>query len=178
MEFFWDFIEWLLLISHRWHAANLKTAHYLQFKSGASVLLSAILGVLLAGMFGMHLFAALQPMVPGFIATVPANWDVVMTGLIIGVLAKPIHELIEFLAELKNFMGSAAIHQREAAGASMAEGVLKLAQSDAQSMIEVPGMGPTRLATSYGIEDAETPAVEEKSPTDRYIDMLHDRTLM
>jgi hypothetical protein len=73
-------------------------------------------------------------------------------------------------------MNSAALRQREAAGAALADGVLKLAQSEAENMIDVPGMGPTRL-TDDGFGGA-TPAPEtEKSPTDRYIDVLHNRTL-
>jgi hypothetical protein len=101
---------------------------------------------------------------------------VVVTGLIIGVSAKPIHDLIELLAELKNFMGNAAVRQREAAGAAMADGVLKLAQSEAESMIEVPGLGRTPLTGDYGVKTDGTEA-DAQSPTDKYIDMLHNRTL-
>ena len=48
MELLWNFVEWLLLSSGRWRAASLRTTHYQKFKSGASVLLGAILGVAVA----------------------------------------------------------------------------------------------------------------------------------
>ena len=172
IELMWNFGEWIALSTRRERPADLKTASYLQFKSGVSVLLSAILGVLLANLLNLHFFAALQQIAPGFTLDVPANWDVVVTGLIIGVMAKPIHDLIELLAELKNFMSNAAVRQREAAGAAMADGVLKLAQSEAESMIEVPGLGRTPLNEAY---DAKGEGGQ--SPTEKYIDMLHNRTL-
>jgi hypothetical protein len=177
MELLWNFVEWLLLSGGRWQAANLRTAHYQKFKSGASVLLGAVLGVATANALNLHLFAALEYQAPAFALDVPANWDLVVTGLIIGVTAKPLHDLIGLLAETKNFMASAAIRQREAAGAALADGVLKLAQSEAENMVDVPGMGLTRLTDdSMG---GETPAAStEQSPTDRYIDLLHNRTLM
>ena len=174
IELMWNFAEWIALSMGRQRPADLKTASYLQFKSGVSVLLSTILGVLLANVLNLHLFAALQLAAPGFTLDVPANWDVVVTGLIIGVLAKPIHDLIELLAELKNFMSNAAVRQREAAGAAMADGVLKLAQSEAQSMIEVPGLGRTPLNADF---EAPADGTGPQSPTEKYIDVLHNRTL-
>jgi hypothetical protein len=173
IELMWNFGEWIALSTRRARPADLKTASYLQFKSGVSVLLSAILGVLLANLLNLHFFAALQQLAPGFTLDVPANWDVVVTGLIIGVMAKPIHDLIELLAELKNFMSNAAVRQREAAGAAMADGVLKLAQSEAESMIEVPGLGRTPLSEDLGGKPGES----SQSPTEKYIDILHNRTL-
>jgi hypothetical protein len=176
IELMWNFAEWITLSTRRGRPADLKTASYLQFKSGVSVLLSAILGVILANMLNLHFFAALQQIAPGFTLAVPANWDVVVTGLIIGVTAKPIHDLIELLAEFKNFMSNAAVRQREAAGAAMADGVLKLAQSEAESMIEVPGMGRTPLTGDYGVRTEDIEA-DTQATTDKYIDMLHNRTL-
>jgi len=136
-------------------------------------------GVLVAGALNLHLFAALELLAPGFTLNVPANWDVAITGLIIGVTAKPIHDLIELLAEFKNFMGNAAVRQREAAGAALADGVLKLAQTEAETMIEVPGMGRTPLAANGGYSAGEpSPGAAETTPTDKYIDILRNRTLM
>lgn len=180
VELFWNIVEWALLSSRRWRPADLKTAHYLQFKNGVSLLLGATLGVLVAGALNLHLFAALELMAPGFTLNVPANWDVAITGLIIGVTTKPIHDLIELLAELKNFMGNAAVRQREAAGAALADGVLKLAQTEAETMIEVPGMGRTPLAGDSGFgASAEAPSsVEETTPAEKYIDLLRNRTSM
>lgn len=177
LELLWNYLEWILLNSKRMTAATLVSSAYLKFKSGTSVLLGAIFGVLLASLFTFHLFAALQPLTLGFLSGVPANWDVVLSGIIVGVLAKPVHDLIGVIAGLKSFLSSAALHQREAAGAAMADGVLKLAQSDAQGMIEVPGMGPTRLAGGYGPdEETQATSADDKGATDRYIDILHNRT--
>lgn len=180
VELLWNFIEWGLLGSRKWRPADLKTAHYLQFKSGASLLLGGILGIFIAGALNLHLFAGLQTLAPSLSVSVPANWDVVITGLVIGVTAKPIHDLIELLAEFKNFMSSAAIRQREEAGAAMADGVLKLAQSESESMIEVPGMGRTPLSASgdYSAAGGNTASAETQTPTDKYIDLLHNRTMM
>ena len=177
LELLWNYLEWILLNSKRMTATTLVSAAYVKFKSGTSVLLGAIFGVLLAGLFTFHLFAALQPLTLGFLSGVPANWDVVLSGIVVGVLAKPVHDLIGVVAGLKGFLSSAALHQREAAGAAMADVVLKLAQSDAQGMIEVPGMGPTRLAGGYGPEEETAAAgADDKSATDRYIEILHNRT--
>jgi hypothetical protein len=175
LELLWNYLEWLLLNTKRLHAADLKSSAYVKFKSGTCVLLGAIAGVGLAGLFTLHLLAALQPLTLGFIGPIPANWDVVLSGIVVGVLAKPIHDSIGILAGLRNFLDGAALRQREEAGAALADGVLKLAQSDAQNMIEVPGMGPTRLAGAYTTEDA---AASEETPTDKYIEILHNRTSM
>lgn len=177
LELLWNYVEWILLNTRRLHATDLKSSAYVKFKSGTSVLLGAIVGVGLASIFTLHLFAALQPLALGFLGPIPANWDVVLSGVIVGVLAKPIHDIVGLFAGLKNFFDGAAARQREEAGAALADGVLKLAQSDAQSMIEVPGMGPTRLADAYEAQENAAPA-DEQSPTDRYIDVLHSRTSM
>ena len=58
----------------------------------------------------------------------------------------------------------------------MADGVLKLAQSEAESMIEVPGLGRTSLTGDYTARTEGTGG-EAPSPTDKYIDLLHNRTL-
>lgn len=175
LELIWNYLEWLLLNTKRLHAADLKSSAYVKFKSGTCVLLGAIVGVGVAGLFTLHLLAALQPLALGFIGPIPANWDVVLSGIVIGVLAKPIHDGIGILAGLRNFLDGAAVRQREEAGAALADGVLKLAQSEAQSMIEVPGMGPTRLTDAYATEDE---AASENAPTDKYIEILHNRISM
>ena len=68
IELMWNFGEWITLSTRRGRPADLKTASYLQFKSGVSVLLSAILGVILANMLNLHFFAALQQLAPGLYA--------------------------------------------------------------------------------------------------------------
>jgi hypothetical protein len=60
--------------------------------------------------------------------------------------------------------------------------VLKLAQSEAQATVDIPGIGPARIPTAaagarpYG--DEEEDVAEEKSATERYVDLLHRRTMM
>ena len=65
------------------------------------------------------------------------------------------------------------------AGAALADGVLKLAQSEAESMIEVPGMGRTPLTghNDYSAPGETPPPTNTQSPTDKYIDLLHNRTI-
>jgi hypothetical protein len=110
--------------------------------------------------------------------SVPAVWDVLITGFVIGAATKPIHDLLGIITQTKNLLGSSAMKQREAAGSLMADGVLKLAQSDAQAMIDVPGVGPARLATGnrrHGDDDDE-PMASALSTTDQYIRTIHERT--
>jgi len=175
VELLWSYSEWILLSSGRLQASALHSSNYVKFKIGTSVLLGGAAGVGLANLFTLHLFAALQPLTLGLIGPLPANWDVLLSGLIVGVLAKPVHDTVGILAAFKTFLEGAAVHQREAAGAALADGVLKLAQSDAQNMLEVPGAGPTRLTPSYGDEE---PTEKSISPTDRYLEILHRRTLL
>ncbi|MDQ3250027.1 MAG: hypothetical protein M3Q45_12580, partial [Chloroflexota bacterium] len=57
--------------------------------------------------------------------------------------------------------------------------VLKLAQSDAQAMVDIPGIGPARLSTAanpYPNGDEEGGEKEEKSATEKYVDLLRNRT--
>ena len=179
VEIIWNYLEWLLLGVGKWQAAHLKSAAYGQFKSGTSLVMGIILGILLANYTGMHLFDALRPLNPVFLAGMPAAWDVLITGFLIGAGAKPVHDLFGVITQLKNFLSSSAMHQREAAGAALAEGILKLAQSDAQAMVDVPGIGPTRLPNSAGNLQglgAEEATKGDKSPTDKYIELLHGRT--
>ncbi|MFN8487201.1 MAG: hypothetical protein U0350_06375 [Caldilineaceae bacterium] len=179
IEIIWNYLEWLLLGVGKWQAAQLKSASYLQFKSGTSLVVGVILGILLANYTGMHLFDALKPLNPIFLAGMPAAWDVLITGFLIGAGAKPIHDLLGVITQLKNFLSSSAMHQREAAGAALAEGILKLAQSEAQAMVDVPGIGPTRLPSGPGNLQglgAEEATNGDKSPTEKYIELLHGRT--
>lgn len=129
----------------RWQPTQLKTAQYMQFKSGTSLVLGIILGILVTNYTGMRFFEYIQPLAPNFIVGIPIAWDVLITGFVIGALAKPVHDILGIITQLKNLLGNSALRQREAAGAALAEGVLKLAQSDAQAMVDVPGIGPTRL---------------------------------
>jgi hypothetical protein len=110
-------------------------------------------------------------------------WDVIITGVIIGAGTKPTHVLLGIITQFKNLLGSSAIHQREKASAALADGVLKLAQSDAQAMIDIPGVGPARISPpgqgmrGIGDGDEQTPGASQPTSSEGYIDTLHNRTV-
>ena len=177
VEVIWNYVDWTLLNVRGWQPADLRANQYLQFKSGTSLVLGIILGVIISNYTGMRLFDYLRPLAPRLLETVPAVWDVLITGFIIGAGTKPTHDLLGIITQTKNLLGSAAVKQREAAGAMLAEGVLKLAQSDAQALIDVPGVGPARLAqpNQQRDDDDETP-LPTISSTDQYIRTIHEQT--
>lgn len=180
IEIIWNYLEWILLSFGRWQAEQLKAPQYLQFKSGTSLLFGVMLGIIVTNFTGMRLFALLQPTAGGLLDNVPVTWDILITGFIIGAGSKPAHDILGILTQFKNFLSTSAIRQREAAASALAEGVLKLAQSEAQAMVDVPGVGPARIpmgATARGFPgDEEETTEEEKSATERYIDLLRSRT--
>ena len=180
IEIIWNYIEWALLSFLKWQPDQLKSAQYQQFKSGTSMVLGMIIGILVANFTSMRLFAYLSPTVPGLLEGVPATWDILITGFLIGAGAKPAHDILGVITQLKHFLNTSAIRQRETAAAALAEGVLKLAQSEAQAMVDVPGVGPARLpmgAAARGMSaDDDEAAVDEQSATERYIEILHNRT--
>ncbi len=179
VEMIWNYIDWVLLNFRRWQPAQIKSPQYVQFKSGTSLVLSVVLGILISNYTGMRLFDYLRPLVPNFVAGVPGVWDVIITGFIIGAGAKPMHDLIGMLTQTKNLLGNSAIRQREMAGAAVADSMLKIAQSEAQAMIDVPGVGPARLSapgdTSSSGEAAERDAF---STAVEYLDDIRNRTVV
>lgn len=181
VEVIWNYLEWLLLSVFRWEAVQLKSPHYIQFKSGTSLIFGIILGILVTNIAGLRLFEYLRPLASGLLVGIPQAWDILITGFLIGSGAKPAHDLIGIINQLKNFLANGAIRQREAASAALAEGVLKLAQSEAQATVDIPGIGPARMPTPFanrrGSDDDEEKAGEEKSATERYVEMLHRRTI-
>lgn len=181
IEIIWNYLEWALLSFLGWSPEQLKSPQYLQFKSGTSLLFGVILGILVANFTNIQLFAFLRPTVPGLLDNLPATWDLLITGFIIGAGSKPAHDILGIITQLKNFLGTSAIRQRESAAAALAEGVLKLAQSEAQAMVDVPGVGPARVpmgasARGLGRDEEDTNAVPEQSATERYIEILRSRT--
>jgi hypothetical protein len=179
IELIWNYIDWGLLNLREWQPADLRATHYVKFKSGTSLVMALVLGVLISNYTGMRLFDYLRPLTPRLLAEVPAIWDVLITGFVIGAGTKPVHDLLGIIYQTKNLLGSSAVKQREAAGAMMAEGVLKLAQSDSQALIDVPGVGPTRLAIgATNRSDDDEPLPTAVSTTDQYIRTIHERTLM
>lgn len=177
IEIVWNYVDWMLLNTRGWRAADLKSAQYVQFKSGTSLVLGMVLGILIANYTGMRLFDYLRPLAPTFLEIVPPFWDVIITGLILGAGAKPTHDFLGIITQTKNLLGNSAVKQRELAASAMADGVLKLAQSDAQAMLDIPGVGPARLSTPGGRDDDDESAPLDRSQTEQYIDTLRDRTV-
>lgn len=180
IEIIWNYLEWILLSFGRWQAEQLKSPQYLQFKSGTSLVFGVMLGIIVTNFTGIRLFALLRPGAAGLLDNMPITWDILITGFIIGAGAKPAHDLLGILTQIKNLLSTSAIRQREAAASALADGVLKLAQSEAQAMVDVPGVGPARIpmgSTARGLpgEEEEGEAVE-KSATERYIEILRSRT--
>ncbi len=169
IELLWNYLEWILVRFGRWRPGNLKSPSYVQFKSGTSLLAALFLGVVVANYSGMHLLDYLQPLIPTFLRNVLANWDIIVTGIVIGAATKPIHDILGIVTHTKNLLASSAVKQREQAGAALAEGIFRLEQADSIYQVDVPGMGATRVA---GRSD-ET----ERTPSGRiehYADLIHN----
>lgn len=180
IEIIWNYLEWILLSFGRWQAEQLKSPQYLQFKSGTSLVFGVMLGIIVTNFTGIRLFQLLRPTAAGLLDNMPLTWDILITGFIIGAGSKPAHDLLGILTQVKFFLSTSAIRQREAAAAALADGVLKLAQSEAQGMVDVPGVGPARIpmgptARGFGGEEEENDTVE-KSATERYLEILRSRT--
>lgn len=169
IEIVWNYVEWFLVSVRKWDGEMLKRTDYTQFKSGTSLLLGIVLGVVVAN------FAGLRLLFNAGVNNVAPSWDVLITGILIGTGAKPAHDVLGILTQFKNFLGNTAIMRREEAGRALAEGVLRLAQSEAQGMVDVPGVGPARLAApgSRGIDDEGELNDAERSQIERYADILH-----
>jgi hypothetical protein len=180
IEIVWNYLEWALLNFAGWTPARLRSPQFSQFKSGTSLLVAAVIGILIANTTSMRLFAQLEPLAPALLSGVSDTWDVLVTGLLIGASTKPVHEIMGILTHFSDFLANNAIKQREQAGAALADGVLKLAESEAQSMIDVPGIGPTRINMGGDADngDSDDNGSKSGSPTDNYIDVLHNRTSM
>lgn len=178
IEVMWNYIDWTLLNTRGWEPANLRASQYTHFKSGTSLVLAVLLGVIIANYTGMRFFDYLRPLTPRLLESVPAVWDVLITGFVIGAATKPMHDLLGIISQTKNLLGASALKQREAAGSMMAEGVLKLAQSDAQALLDVPGVGPARLAKGGRRvdDDDDGPVSPTISTTEQYIRTIHERT--
>ena len=174
IELFWNYVDWFLFNARGWEPAQIKSPQYVQFKSGTSLVIAVVFGILISNFTGMRLFEYLRPLVPNFLDSAPGAWDVIVTGFIIGAGTKPIHDLIGMLTETKHLLGYSAIKQREIAGAAVADSMLKIAQSEAQLMIDVPGVGPARLSSM----DAEAAEQDAFSSAVEYMDDIRNRTVM
>jgi len=177
IEVVWNYLEWFFLNVRNWTPTKIKSPQFQQFKSGTSLLIGAVLGVLIANATGMRIFQYFEPLVPAFVSNVGNAMDVLLTGLLVGAITKPVHDIFGLFTKTKDFLGNSAIRQRELASDALASGVLKLAQSEAQALVDVPGIGPARLPVPGELGDDQANA-GEGTPTERYVDLLHNRTMM
>ena len=180
IELIWSYIDWGLLNFRNMKPSELKSPQYVQFKSGTSLLLGVVFGILIANYMSMRVFQQFEPLAPSLLADVPTSWDIIITGAIIGAGAKPIHDLLGILTKFKDFLDKSAIRQRELAGSAFADGVLKLTESETQSMVDVPGVGPTPMSapTPAGDDALDGEGQPELSDQERYAQALRDRTAM
>src|SRR4030095_16889416 len=74
---------------------------YISAKSAISIVLGLMLGVIIAAVGQLQMFALLG------IAVVPAKFDVFITGLVIGSGSYPVHSLVGILQQGKDTLDSA-----------------------------------------------------------------------
>lgn len=185
VELGWNYVEWALIRFVGWRPSDLKSASYGQFKSGTSLLAGVVLGIVVVNFSSMRLMAHLQPLIPTFFvgdATQMGLWDVLITGAVVGAGSKPAHDILGIITQIKNFTGNSAIKQREEAGAALADGILKLGQSQQPAPaynIDVPGMGPSAMgspaatARSRMLEESGSRSAPEVN-VERYAKAIHD----
>lgn len=169
LEIVWNYVEWFLISIRKWDGEQLKRMEYTQFKSGTSLLVGIVLGIVVAN------FANMRLLLSAGIGNVTPAWDVLITGILIGTGAKPAHDVLGILTQFKSFLANSAIMRREEAGKALAEGVLRLAQSEAQGMVDVPGIGPARLSApgSRSLDDEGDANDTEHAQIERYAEILH-----
>jgi hypothetical protein len=178
IELGWNYLEWILIRFFRWRPGDLKTPSYVQFKSGTSLLAGLALGVLIANYGGVRLLIYLTPYVPTLLGNVPINWDIILSGIVIGAGTKPVHDILGMITHVRNLTASLALKKREEAGAALADGILKLHQANASYSIDVPGMGATRLGARTRQNDDVGSAVSQEERMERYAEILHDNLYM
>ena len=81
-------------------AAVTSSESYISAKSAASIIVGLMLGVIVAGLAQLQIFAMLG------IGAVPARVDVLVTGLIIGSGSYPVHSLVGILQQGKDTLDS------------------------------------------------------------------------
>lgn len=178
IELGWNYLEWILIRFFRWRPGDLKMPSYVQFKSGTSLLAGLALGILIANYAGVRLLVYLTPFVPTLLSNVPANWDIILSGIVIGAGTKPVHDILGLITHIRNLTASLALKKREEAGAALADGILKLHQANAAYTIDVPGIGVTRLGARTRQSDDGAPPVNQEERMERYAEILHDNLYM
>lgn len=139
VEIGWNYVEWGIVRYAGWRPEELKTPSYAQFKSGSSMLAAIVLGIIVVNYSNLRLFAFLQSDLGSFAANVPATWDIIITGLLVGAGSKPAHDILGLITRFKNLVGNTSLRQREEAGSAVADYILKLGQADSMSSMDVPG---------------------------------------
>jgi len=139
VEIGWNYVEWGVVRYAGWRADELKTPQYAQFKSGTSMLVAIVMGIIVVNYSNLRLFAFLQPDLGSFAANVPAAWDIILTGLLVGAGSKPAHDILGLITRFKNLIGNTSLRQREEAGSAVADYILKLGQADSVANMDVPG---------------------------------------
>jgi len=81
-------------------AAATSSDSYIRAKAAASIIIGLMLGVIIAGLGQLQMFAMLG------IGIVPARFDVLITGLIIGSGSYPVHSLVGILQQGKDTLDS------------------------------------------------------------------------
>ena len=139
VEIGWNYVEWGVVRYAGWRADELKTPQYAQFKGASSTVAAIVLGIIVVNYSNLRLFAFLQSDLGSFAANVPATWDIIITGLLVGAGSKPAHDILGLITRFKNLVGNTSLRQREEAGSAVADYILKLGQADSMSSMDVPG---------------------------------------
>lgn len=139
VEIGWNYVEWGIVRYAGWRPDELKTPQYAQFKSGSSMLAAIVLGIIVVNYSNLRLFAFLQSDLGSFAANVPATWDIIITGLLVGAGSKPAHDILGLITRFKTLVGNTSLRQREEAGSAVADYILKLGQADTMASMDVPG---------------------------------------
>ena len=74
--------------------------NYINAKAAVSIVLGLMLGVIIAALAQLQMFALLG------VSTVPARFDVLITGLVIGSGSYPVHSLVGILQQGKDTLDS------------------------------------------------------------------------
>ena len=148
VEIGWNYVEWGIVRYAGWQVDELKTPQYAQFKNGTSMLAAMILGIIVVNYSNMRLFAFLQPDLGSFAGNVPAAWDIILTGLLVGAGSKPAHDILGLITRFKNLVGNTSLRQQEEAVSRAVESEVKVGQTRALVNPDVAG---TRGAASRTI---------------------------
>jgi hypothetical protein len=118
---------------------------YRSAKAAASIVLGLILGVIVATLGQLQMFAMLG------IATVPAPFDVFITGLVIGSGSYPVHSLVGILQQTKDTLDGAKGYLNRLGTPFTAQKTTEMKPAS-----EEPGAGPT-LVEKVSVEPTEKP---------------------